>query len=69
MNGFSMGVITTYTMEAVMSLSLESHDEEKKKTLASVLWYKDTTKRLNPQVEHTLKSLLVEETLRTAVSI
>ena len=40
MKGFSMGVTTAYTTEAVMSLSLESQDEENKKTLASVLQYK-----------------------------
>ena len=30
MKGFSMGVATAYMTEVIMSLSLESHDEEKK---------------------------------------
>ena len=30
MKGFSMGLTTAYKMEEIMSLSLESHDEEKK---------------------------------------
>ena len=30
MKRFSKGVTTPYMMEAIMSLSLESHDEEKK---------------------------------------
>ena len=61
MKGFSMGVTTAYMTEALMSLSLDSNDENKE-TLASVLSYNDTTKRCNLQVEQTLRSLLVEET-------